>query len=136
MRCSGTGTFFSTEFCFPPAPAYDKCCLVPYKRDDGKRWYGPGKVDGQLETGSRHIRCTTCRVIKVPLFNASNENSDQTSNDKYVNADKCNLKKDISDDSELDISSGSDIDDTEGSEEQNTNRTENSTDAIAPRKKS
>ena len=50
-----------------------------------------------------------------------------------MSADKSSLKEDISEDSELDISSESDIDDTGGSEEQNTNRTETSTDAIAPR---
>ena len=41
------------------------------------------------------------------------------------------MKEDISEDSELDISSESD--NTEGNEEQDTKRTENSTDAIAPR---
>ena len=112
---------------------------VFYKRDDGKRWHGPGKVVGQLGTvvfvihGSRLIRCTSCRVIKAPLSNASNENSDQTSTDKHVSADKSNLKEDISEDSELDISIESDIDDTECSEELDTNRKEISTDAIAPR---
>ena len=112
---------------------------VFYKRDGGKRWHGPGKVVGQLRTvifvihGSRLMKCTSCRAIKVPLSNASNENSDQTSTDKHVSADMSNLKEDISEDSELDISSESDIDDTESSEEQNTNRTETSIDAIAPR---
>ena len=72
-------------------------------------------------------------MIKAPLSNASNENSDQTSTDKHVSVDKSNLKDDISEDSELDISSESDIDDTEDNEEQNTNRKETSTDAIAPR---
>ena len=72
-------------------------------------------------------------MIKVPLSNASNENNDQTSTDKHVTVDKPNLQEDISEDSELDISSESDIDDTEGNEEQDTKRTENSTDAIAPR---
>ena len=48
-------------------------------------------------------------------------------------ADKSDLKEEISEDNETDISSESDIDDTEGSEEQNTNRTENSTDVLAPR---
>ena len=52
---------------------------VFYKRDDGKRWHGLGKVVGQLGTvvfvihGSRLIRCTSCHVIKAPLSNASNE---------------------------------------------------------------
>ena len=62
---------------------------VVYKGDEGKRWHGPGKVVGQLGTivfvihGSRLIRCTSCRVIKVPRSNASNENSDQTFTDKH-----------------------------------------------------
>ena len=72
-------------------------------------------------------------MIKVSLSNTSNENSGQTSTNEHVNADKSNLKEDISEDSELVISSKSDIDDTEGCKEQNTKRTENSTDAIAPR---
>ena len=41
------------------------------------------------------------------------------------------MKEDISEDSELDISSESD--DREGNEEQDNKRTENNTDAIAPR---
>ena len=70
---------------------------VFYKRDEGKRCHGPGKVVGQLETvvfvikGSRLMRCTSCHVIKVPLSNASNENSDQTSTDKHVSTDNCSL---------------------------------------------
>ena len=112
---------------------------VFYKRDDGKRWHGPGKVVGQLGTavfvkhGSRLVRCTSCCVIKVPLSSASNESRHQTSTGKHVIADKSDLKEEISEDNEIDISSESDIDDTEGSEEQNTNRTENSTDALTPR---
>ena len=84
--------------------------------------------------GSRLIRCTSCRVIKIPLSNASNENSDQTSSNKHVTADKYNFKENISEVSELDISSENGIDDIEGNEEQNANRTVNGTDAIAPRK--
>ena len=72
-------------------------------------------------------------MINVPLSNANNENSDQTSTDKHVSGYKSNLKEDISEDIELDISNESDIDHTEGSEERNTNRKETSTDAIAPR---
>ena len=48
-------------------------------------------------------------MIKILLSNASNENNDQTSTDKHVNADKSNLKEDISENSELVISSESDI---------------------------
>ena len=63
-------------------------------------------------------------MIKVPLSNASNENSDQTSIVKHVSADKSKLREDISENSELTISSESDIDDTESNEEQDTKRTE------------
>ena len=97
--------------------------FVKAESSDGKRWHGPCKVVGQLGTvvfvihGSRLIRCTSCRMIKVPLSNAGNKNSDPTSTDKHVTADKSKLKEDISDDSELDISSESDVDDTEGNEE-------------------
>ena len=112
---------------------------VFYKGDEGKRWYGPGKVVGQLGAVvfvihvSRLIRCTSCRVIKVPISNTSNDNSDQTSADKHMTADKSNLKEDISEGSELGISSESDIDDAEGNEEQGTKKTENSTDVMAIR---
>ena len=70
---------------------------VFYRRDDGKRWHGPGKVVGQLGTvafvihGFRLTRCTSCRVIKVLLSNASN--SDQTSTDKHVTVDKSNFER-------------------------------------------
>ena len=44
---------------------------VYYKREDSRRWRGPGKVLGHLGSvvyvihGSRLIRCASCRVIKV-----------------------------------------------------------------------
>ena len=44
---------------------------VFYKRDDNRRWRGPGKVLGQLGTvvyvmhDSRLIRCSSSRVVKI-----------------------------------------------------------------------
>ena len=62
---------------------------VFYKRDDGKRWHGLGKVVGQLVGNccfchTCQTSCTSCRVTKQKLHSPMlvlNENSDQTSTD-------------------------------------------------------